>query len=362
MATLDHFVNVHKRQEQQAPSHKIDDMTSKRVRPPGMVDVAARAGVSYQTVSRVVNDHPSVASETRKRVKEAIEELKFRPNGAARALVTGRGTTIGVFASSTTLYGYAGTLEGIEQAARLLGLTPMITVLDQQARDEVARSVSQVLTQPLAGVIALTHDDIGVLALDRIPAWVSSVGVGGGGSATRPHAVLDSRSGAAEATRHLLELGHRTVHHLAIPVDKDVSRRAEGWSETLRAAGREVPVAIGASWRPRSGYEAGRRLGQRADVTAILAGNDELAVGLIRGLYESGRRVPEDVSVIGFDDQPFTEFLRPALTTVRQDFPELGRTAVALLQEQFDLQNSPRHGAILATRLVVRESTARRAD
>jgi DNA-binding LacI/PurR family transcriptional regulator len=335
-------------------------VTPARARPPGLVDVAARAGVSYQTVSRVVNNHPSVAEKTRKRVERAIEELKYRPNGAARALVTGRGSTIGVFASNTTLYGYAGTLEGIEQAARLSGLTAMITVLDQEAPDEVARAVGQVLTQPLAGVIALTHDQIGALALARIPASLSSVGVGGSGSPSRPHAVLDERSGAAEATRHLLELGHHTVHHVAIPNELEPSQRAVGWSEALRAAGREVPEAIAGSWLPRAGYEAGLQLGRRADVTAVLAGNDDLAVGVIRGLHESGRRVPEDVSVVGFDDQPFTEFLIPALTTVQQSFPALGRTAVALLREHFDPQSSPRHRAVLDTHLVVRESTAPR--
>lgn len=229
-----------------------------------MVDVAALAGVSYQTVSRVVNGHPSVALATRQRVEAAIEELKFRPNGAARALVTGRGTTIAVLASNTTLYGYAGTLDGIEQAARLSGLTAMITVLDQAAPDEVARAVSQVLTQPLAGVIALTHDEIGILALDLIPSSVSSVGVGGSGSATRAHAVLDERSGATEATRHLLELGHRTVDHVAIPNETEMSMRAVGWSEALRAAGAPMPDALGASWLPSSGYEAGLLLGQRA--------------------------------------------------------------------------------------------------
>ena len=323
-----------------------------------MVEVAARAGVSYQTVSRVVNGHPSVALATRERVEAAIAELKFRPNGAARALVTGRGTTVAVLTSNTTLYGYAGSIEGIEQAARLAGLTTMITVLDQKDPDEVARTVGQVLAQPLAGVIALTHDGIGTSALDLVPPSVVGVGMGGNGSPTRPHAVLDERSGAGVATRHLLNLGHQTVQHVAIPHEKDESQRDRGWAETLRAAGREVPKAIDASWLPSSGYEAGRQLGLRPDVTAVLAGNDDLAVGLIRGLFDSGRRVPEDVSVIGFDDQPFTAFLRPALTTVRQNFPEMGRIAVALLREQFDGSRSPRQRAVLATELVLRESTA----
>ena len=108
----------------------------------------------------------------------------------------------------------------------------------------------------------------------------------------------------------------------------------------------------------RAGYDAGFKLGHRREVTAILVGNDDLAVGVIRGIFDSGRRVPEDVSVIGFDDQPFTEFLRPARSTVRQSFPALGRTAVALLQEQFDVSASPRQRAVVDTELVIRESTA----
>jgi DNA-binding LacI/PurR family transcriptional regulator len=323
-----------------------------------MVEVGARAGVSYQTVSRVVNGHPSVAVATRKRVEAAIAELEFRPNGAARALATGRGTMVAVLTSNTALYGYAGTIEGIEQAARLAGLTTTITVLDHRDPEKFARTVGHVLAQPLAGVVALTHDETGILALDLVPPSVVSVGVGGSGSAPRASAILDERGGAAVATQHLLELGHRTVQHLAIPDQQDASARERGWREALRAAGREVPEAIRASWLPSSGYEVGRRLGERTEVTAVLAGNDDLAVGLIRGLFDSGRRVPEDVSVIGFDDQPFTAFLRPALTTVRQNFPELGRTAVALLREQFEPGNETRPPALLGTKLVLRESTA----
>jgi DNA-binding LacI/PurR family transcriptional regulator len=323
-----------------------------------MAEVGARAGVSYQTVSRVVNGHPSVAIATRKRVEAAMAELEFRPNGAARALVTGRGTTVAVLTSNTTLYGYAGTIEGIEQAARLSGLTTTITVLDHEDPEKFARTIGQVLAQPLAGVVALTHDETGMLALDLVPPSVVSVGVGGSGSAHRPHAILDERGGAAAATRHLLDLGHRTVEHLAIPNQKDMSARERGWSEALRLAGREVPEAISASWLPSSGYEVGRRLGERTDVTAVLAGNDDLALGLIRGLFDSGRRVPEDVSVIGFDDQPFTAFLRPALSTVRQNFPDLGRTAVALLREQFEPGNERQRPTLLSTQLVLRESTA----
>lgn len=323
-----------------------------------MVDVAARAGVSYQTVSRVVNGHPSVAIETRRRVEEAIEALEFRPNGAARALVTGQGSTVAVMASNTTLYGYAAILEGIEQAARQSGSTTTITVLDRDEPEDIAFAVRQILAQPLMGVIGLTHDHIGLAAMRLVPASVVGVGAGGSGSETRVQVTLEERKGAAMATQHLLDLGHRTVHHVAIPNDLHVTERSLGWGEALRAAGREAPEVIRATWLPGSGYEAGLELGRRGDVTAVLAGNDDLAVGVIRGLFDAGRRVPDDVSVVGFDDQPYTAYLRPTLTTVRQDFREMGRTAVALLREEFASPAPGRRCAVLGTELVVRESTA----
>lgn len=352
--TLANCVNVHKSVRGNVQNH-YDQVMSTRSRPPGMVEVAALAGVSYQTVSRVVNDHPSVAPETRRRVQSAIEQLGFRPNHSARALVTGRGSTIAVFASNTTLYGFARTLEGIEQAARQSALTAMITVLDQNAPDEVARAVNAALAHPLAGVIALSNDEIGRVALDLVPTSVPSVGVGGPSSPARGRVMLDEHSSGKAATQHLLDLGHRTVHHIAIP---GKSRRGMGWREALQEAGSEIPEVLGASWLPRTGYEVGRRLGSRADVTAVFAGNDDLAVGLIRGLFDSGRLVPDDVSVIGFDGQPFTEFLRPALTTVNQNFVELGRTAVALLQDRLADPTGRQLDMIIATELVLRESTA----
>lgn len=324
-----------------------------------MVDVAAQAGVSYQTVSRVVNGHPSVAEETRRRVQAVIDNLQFRPNNAARALVTGRGTTIAVFAGNTTLFGYAGTLEGIEQAARASGLTVMITVLDQATPEEMRAAVIAATTQPLAGVICLTHDSAGRRALELVPRGLSAIGVGGVTGAGHACAVVAEREGASAATAHLLELGHQTVHHVAIPSEDGEATRARGWRETLQAVHRRVPAMVKATWLPRSGYEAGLLLGRRRGATAILAGNDDLAVGLIRGLFDSGLRVPEDVSVVGFDNQPFTEFTRPALTTVQQSFPDIGRAAVGLLQSRIaDPTLAPETVSVPAP-LVVRESTAR---
>ena len=323
-----------------------------------MIDVAALAGVSYQTVSRVVNAHPAVAGETRQRVLRAIQELGYHPNSAARTLRTGRGSTVAVFASNTTLFGYAGMLEGVEEAARQAGLSVLITVLKAIRAADIEGIAREALTQPLAGVVALTHDAVGAQALGLVPDGVPAVGVGGTPAGPRPRALLDERAGAAEATSYLLGLGHRTVHHVRVPNEGGSGDRSTGWREALRSAHRRVPAVIQSTWEARSGYDAGVALADRSGVTAVLCGNDELAIGVVRGLFDRGLRVPEDVSVVGFDDQPFAEFMRPALTTVRQRFPDLGRTAVGLLLAQREGRPEGMATSMAGTELVVRESTA----
>ena len=139
---------------------------------------------------------------------------------------------------------------------------------------------------------------------------------------------MDDRQAAAKATAYLTGLGHRTVHYISIPSSTDTSQRLAGWRSTLEAAGAPVPAPIPAGWHPRSGYEAGRILAPDPEVTAVLCGNDDLALGVIRALREAGRAVPGDVSVVGFDDIPQAEFLTPALTTVRLDFTDLGRACI----------------------------------
>jgi DNA-binding LacI/PurR family transcriptional regulator len=143
-----------------------------------------------------------------------------------------------------------------------------------------------------------------------------------------------------------------------VPNESGPSARSTGWAEALRAAHRRVPAAVQATWEARSGYAAGVVLAGRKGVTAVLCGNDELAIGVVRALHDHGLRVPEDVSVIGFDDQPFAEFMRPALTTVRQRFPDLGRTAVGLLLAQMEDRPEGAGTSTAGTELVVRESTA----
>jgi DNA-binding LacI/PurR family transcriptional regulator len=172
-----------------------------------------------------------------------------------------------------------------------------------------------------------------------------------------PHAYLDDRVTAREATEYLLGLGHRTVHYLAIPATDSRTGRALGWRQAIIDAGAPLHEPLGAAYDPASGYSVGHALAEDLSVTAVLCGNDELAIGLMRALSEVGRRVPEDVSVVGFDDEPFAAMWTPALTTVRQDFEDLGRRAFDLLDSLLTTGRAPRTSTARPL-LVIRESAA----
>jgi DNA-binding LacI/PurR family transcriptional regulator len=302
---------------------------------PTIADVAREAGVSVPTVSRVLTGSTKVSPEREARVHAAITQLGFRRNGAARALAAGGQRMIAIVTGDTTRYGYASTIQGIEEAARAAGYMVIICVVETDEREVVDAAVDLALSQPIAGAVVLEYDPPGAAALAAVPDWVPLVAVAAGSRADDDvvHAYMDDRVGAAAATRYLLDLGHETVHHVAIPSVGRESSRLVGWREALQEAGAPVPPVAKADWSPMSGYEAGLRLARDPAVTAVLCGNDELAMGLMRAMQESGRAVPGDVSVIGFDDHPLGVLWAPALTTVRQDFVRLGREAFRLLAE-----------------------------
>src|SRR4051812_45414762 len=324
-----------------------------------MADVAQLAGVSYQTVSRVLHDSPSVHEETRERVLAAIRQLDYRPNSMARALVTGRSQTLGVVSFDTTLYGPASTLFGIQQAAHDAGYSVTISSLRALGRETVLSAIQQLRDQGVDGVAVIAPLRAGVDALRHVRPDFAVVAVEAGPDASVPIATVDQAAGAHAATQHLLSLGHETVWHLAGPPDwKEAEDRIEGWKNALEAAGARVPALIRGDWTARSGYEAAHELLQIRDLTAVLVSNDQMALGLLRRVHEVGRKVPSELSVVGFDDIPEAAYFTPPLTTVRQDFAELGRRCLHVLLDRIAGNAGPIR-VVVSPELIVRGSTGR---
>lgn len=333
--------------------------TSKRKqRSPVIADVARLAGVSVPTVSRVLTGAARVSPTKRQSVLDAIAALNYRPSAAARSVASKRASVVGVIAGNTSQYGYAETIRGIEIAARAQGFIVSIAVVESTADDDVERAVSLVLGQDLAGVLALKFDPPGVAALSKMPDYVPTVAISGVRDTSVPQAVLDETRAAEELTEYLLELGHRTVHHVRVPPSRREDGRTTGWRRALRNAGAPIPPLLDASWSPHSGRDIGRSLAANPSVTAVFCGNDEIAMGVIRGLADEGVNTPADISVVGFDDHPLSELWSPSITTARQDFCNLGQRAFGLLLEQLNERDKPKRFSSERPALIVRESAA----
>jgi DNA-binding LacI/PurR family transcriptional regulator len=281
-------------------------------------------------------------------------------SAVARALVTGRSRTLGVVTFNTTLYGPASTLVGIERAAAAAGYAVTIASLESLGREAVASAIERLRTQGVAGVVVIAPRVGAVGALFELPDSLPAVAVEAGAEDGVPSVAVDQLQGGRLATEHLLELGHRTVHHLAGPSDFiESQQRVEGWREALQEAGAVAPAPLRGDWSPRSGYELGQRLLEdEPDLTAVFVANDQMALGLLRALSERGVDVPADVSVVGFDDIPEAAYFTPPLTTVRQDFNEMGRRSLHVLLEQIDAGRRDEAREVVPVELVVRESAA----
>ncbi len=311
-------------------------------RPPSISDVARAAGVSVTTVSRVLNTPDAVSERRRTAVHRAMAQLNYRPSSAARSLVTGRSSTIAIVVTDTSKYGYVSVIRGVEESARREGYATIISVIDHDDADHARRAVDLILGQSVAGVIAVEFDRMVARVIRSIPAGVpmAIASTSGAGAADRPTVRIDDAFGMLRATRHLLELGHPTVHYLGLSQNEFPEGRHSGWQNALLAAGIEPPPIIAASWDPDDAYRAVTRRMEPA-ITALLCQNDELAMASIRALADLGYRVPEDVSVIGMDDHPLARFWRPGLTTVSIDFVDVGRQAFDLLNRQLTTGADP---------------------
>jgi DNA-binding LacI/PurR family transcriptional regulator len=324
-----------------------------------MTDVARLAGVSHQTVSRVLNGHPNVKEQTRLRVRAAIAELGYRPNKAARALVTGRSQLIGIVALNSTLYGPSSLLAAFEQAAAEAGFAVSVGSVTRLDRESITDAVERHLDQRVAGLVVIAPVASAGEALDDMPAGVPLVTIDGDPARAHALVTVDQVAGARAATQHLLDAGHRTVWHVSGPPDwYDAAGRVDGWRQALEAAGAEVPPLIPADWSAAAGYSAGQMLSRMPEVTAVFTANDHLALGLLRALHERGRSVPRDVSVVGFDDVPEAAYFIPPLTTIRPAFDAVAEAGLSLLLAQMADGAPPPGRVVIAPELVVRDSVA----
>ncbi|MGI8332882.1 LacI family DNA-binding transcriptional regulator [Actinomadura scrupuli] len=324
-----------------------------------MTDVARLAGVSHQTVSRVLNGHPNVREQTRLRVRAAITELGYRPNRAARALVTGRSQLLGVVAQNTTLYGPASLLAAFELAAAEAGFAVSVGSVATLDRPSISEAVERHLDQRVAGIVVIAPVASANEALAHIPTGVPLVAIDGDPASASALVTVDQVAGASEATRFLLDAGHPTVWHVSGPAEWfDSAGRIEGWERTLRAAGAEVPPIVAADWSAASGYQAGLMLARMPEVTAIFAANDHLALGILRAMSERGRRVPDEISIVGFDDVPEAAYFIPPLTTIRPDFGAVAKETLSLLLGQMEIGRPVAERHTIAPALIVRDSVA----
>jgi DNA-binding LacI/PurR family transcriptional regulator len=326
---------------------------------PSMADVARLAGVSSQTVSRVSNGQTNVDEATRARVIDAMQTLGYRPNGAARALKSGRFHTIGVIMTTLQTLGNIRTLDAIATEAALADYSVLLMPISDRTLRGVSGAYQRMSAQAVDGAVIILEARFLDQAEFALPPGIPVVVIDSGAGPGYTVVDTDQALGARQATEHLLGLGHRQVWHIAGPETSfSAAHRAESWEQTLREAGITPPPLLRGNWTAESGYRHGLTLGKRPDVTAIFAANDEMALGAMRALHELGRRVPGDVSIVGFDDMEVSASFWPPLTTVRQDFAAVGHLSIQKLLAKVSEDNTGPDTTIVPTNLVIRQSTA----
>lgn len=324
-----------------------------------MADVARAAGVSGQTVSRVANGRENVDPVTRDRVIAAMRQLGYRPNSAARALRSGRFRSIGVIMFSLSSYGNMRTLDAIASEAAGAGYSLALIPLESATQSDVSGAFDRLGEHAVDGVIILIERHHLHEAEIALPTGMPVVVVDSSARYTYPVVDTDQAQGATLATEHLLDLGHATVWHISGPRESySAERRRDAWDAALRNRGAATPDVLVGDWTAESGYELGRELARLPEVTAVFVANDHMALGVMRALHEAGRSVPDDVSVVGFDNVPEAANFWPPLTTVRQRFDRVGKSAMQALIAEIEGE-SPSGRALVPTELVVRSSTAK---
>lgn len=329
---------------------------------PSIIDVAKAAGVSHQTVSRVLNGSQSVLPETRERVQNAINELGYRRNSVARALARRRSEMIGIVTTTSLDYGPSSILMEIELAARKAGFYAAVAPVEDYDDASVRAVFDHFLGVPVEGIVFIAPlreitEDMTQMTIPVPVVAVTTQALGAGAGLTPIS--IDQELGARLALEHLYELGHRDIAHIAANHEFFEARnREQAWRDFMSERGLAIREPQAKGWEFSVGYEEGRRLLAEGLPTAVFCANDQIALGLYRALEEAGVCVPRDVSIVGFDDMPAAAYYSPALTTVRQDFANLGRVVLETLLEEIGAAEKGGAARALTPALVVRDSTA----
>ena len=327
-----------------------------------MAEIAALAGVSKPTVSKVMNRQPGVAAATRQRVENVIAERGYVRHGAARALSAGRAGSVNLVVKEVDNAYFMEIIQGVEETLERAGLSMVLTATRDEARRH-RRWMARVVEHGTDGAILVLPDEhfarLEELRGHGIP--VALVDDRGESPADLPSVGATNFAGGFAAAEHLLSLGHRRIAVVGGPPFKSTQARLAGYRTALQEAGVQPDPRLERSggFVAETGYEAARALLRAPEPpTAIFAGNDLQAIGVYRALYEAGLRAPDDMSVVGFDDLPLARLLTPALTTVRQPVREMGALATRMLLRIIAGEKLESTRVELATSLVVRESSA----
>ncbi len=326
-----------------------------------MNDVARACGVSYQTVSRVINDSPDVSDKTRRLVLKAIKDLGYHPNQLARSLKTRHSFILEVITFGVETFIPRGLLIAMGRAAIQHGYSLIFTEIPTDDPQEENRLLSHLNSSLIAGAIITAP--VQSQLFDNIsidPPLLPIVQIRNPRGSTAASVTIDQYHGSQLATQHLLDLGHRQIAEISGPLNyHEALTRHTACLETLQAAG-ITPVATveAAEWMPREGYLAAKELlAHDATFTGLVVANDYLASGAILALNESGFRIPQDISIVGFDDTPESAYYLPPLTTIRQDYEALGDQSIHYLVELIRNQETPAHQRVLMPQLIIRKST-----
>ncbi|GAB4488294.1 MAG: LacI family DNA-binding transcriptional regulator [Anaerolineales bacterium] len=328
--------------------------------PPTLEDVARRAGVSYQTVSRVVNNMPNVAPHTLEKVRQAIEELNYRPNRAARSLVTGKSHAVHILLCDKY---NVRLVPMVEEATYQAGYQLRIAALHEtHSAPELRQKLAEIVSSQVDGLL-LVMPWLGIpyrellQMVGNLPLVVVGTSMGAETNST----LIDQAHGTRIALQHLIDLGHRQIAEItgSIGLYEDSRIRHETYLHVLRQNGLTPGPSENGNFTMDSGFMAmNRLLSSGQTFTAVFCANDETALGAMHAAHQAGLKIPHDISMIGFDDEPFAKHCLPPLTTIQQDYRALGTNAVQHLLSLIENPRSAPHQRILFPKLIVRESTA----